>query len=154
MCQYVFVYPYVAQQNMFVAFKCSTSSHVCPYAAVQLRILLYGPGAQTGSPNWPVIGAGFSVLLLDQRKTDGLGCMSGRHTFHFDDEVSRRTYDCCYDRFDGSYKPEGRLDQFIGQVGVGEWTLAVQVCVCICKGMVYALYYNFTILYSTVGYQD
>ena len=74
-----------------------------------------------------MIGAGFEVLLLDQRKTNGLGCMSGSQTFHFDDEATRRTYDCCQERFDGSYKPEGRLAQFIGQVGVGEWTLVVQV---------------------------
>ena len=115
---------------------------------------MYGPGAQTGSPNWPVIGAGFRVLLLDQRKTDGLGCMSGVHTFHFDDEVNRRTYDCCDDRFDGSYKPEGRLDQFIGQVGVGEWTLAVQVCILrvIYEGLpLIIMGLHYAILY--IGYQ-
>lgn len=85
-----------------------------------------GPGPQTGSPNFHAPSSSFEVLLFDERKSSGLGCMGGTHRFTFDDSSTRATYLCCSETYSGTYRPEGRLLQFAGAAATAQWTLVVE----------------------------
>ena len=98
-------------------------THPC---ANQLKISLMGPGPQTGSPNFHAPSSSFEVLLFDERKSSGLGCMAGTHHFTFDDSSTRATYSCCSETYSGIYRPEGRLLQFVGAAATAQWTLVVE----------------------------
>ena len=50
----------------------------------QLRISLMGPGPQTGSPNFHSAAAAHEVLLYNQRKTNGTGCIAVTQEIAFD----------------------------------------------------------------------
>jgi hypothetical protein len=52
--------------------------------------------------------------------------VTGVHEFVFDESSTRFTDACCTGTFSGSYKPEGRLSEFVGTSFLNEWTLVVQ----------------------------
>jgi len=92
----------------------------------QLRISLMGPGPITGDANFHPHSSSYEVLLLNQPKTHGTGCAGGTHYFEFDDSSPTSTDTCCVDLYNGTYKPEGKISQFIGVSPVADWTLVVE----------------------------
>ena len=100
-----------------------TVTHSC---INQLRMSVMGPNPNQGSPNFHDHSAAHEVLLYNQRKTDDTGCASGTHSFVFDESADRFTDTCCTQNYDGSYKPEGRLSEYVGTSMLNEWTLVVQ----------------------------
>ena len=105
----------IEKVNVFV-----TVSHAC---VNQLRMSLLGPGRN--SFNFESPSSSFEVLLFNQRSPLGLGCLQGSRSFEFDDLAGRRTFDDL-ESFDGHFRPDGRLSQFIGAPAIAEWTLAVE----------------------------
>jgi subtilisin-like proprotein convertase family protein len=100
-----------------------TVTHSC---INQMRLSIIGPGSITGSPNFHAHSSANEVLLYNQRKTNGTGCAGGTHRFTFDRDSTTYTDECCLDGYDGTYKPEGPLDEFLGASNLNEWTLVVQ----------------------------
>jgi len=100
----------------------------------QLRVSIMGPSPDTGSPNFHAHSASHEVLLYNQRKTNGTGCalgatenaVAGVHYFIFSEDATRFLDECCVVGYDGEYKPEGRLSEFIGSSFLNEWTLTLQ----------------------------
>lgn len=100
----------------------------------QLRLSIMGPSPDTGSPNFHAHSASHEVLLYNQRKTNGTGCapgatensVAGVHYFTFTEDATRFLDECCVVGYDGKYKPEGRLSEFIGSSFLNEWTLTLQ----------------------------
>jgi subtilisin-like proprotein convertase family protein len=100
-----------------------TFRHPC---AEQLRISLLGPGPTSGSPNWHPSQSSLEVILFNQRSSNGTGCVNGLQSFEFTDKALMTTLDCCPQVYDGQYRPEGRLDEFIGASPHSQWQLIVQ----------------------------
>lgn len=102
----------------------------------QLRLSITGGGPQSGSPNFHQMSTAHEILLLDQPNSNNTGCVSGVHTFTFKDDLAtvlttspsgRDTYECCGENpYQGTYKPDGKLSEFIGGSMASEWTLIVQ----------------------------
>jgi hypothetical protein len=82
----------------------------------QLRVFLKGPGDLTGSPNYYPYESKHKVILFDTPETNGTGCSAGLHSFVFDDSATRLLYACCTSIFGGVYKPNGPLNEFLGNV--------------------------------------
>ena len=103
---------------------------------IVLMFLLHIPiyhlylGPQTGSPNFHPSSSSFEVLLFNQRKTDGLECISGSQRIFFSEDATQNTYDCCYDSYNNAnnnaYRPDGKLSQFINSPLNAEWNLMVE----------------------------
>lgn len=92
----------------------------------QIRLSIMGPGPQTGSPNFHSQSSSHEVLLFNQRKTNGTGCISGTQTFIFDENSDLSTDSCCKSSYSDSFFPEGRLSEFVGASTSNEWTLVIQ----------------------------
>jgi hypothetical protein len=93
----------------------------------QLRLSLMGPGAQSGSPNFHSPSASYEVGLLNQPRTVQATCVSGTHTFVFDDDAFIDGKDCCRpDSVTNTYRPDGKLGEFVGASPSGVWTLVVE----------------------------
>lgn len=101
----------------------------------QLRLSLMGPGPQTGSPNFHQLSTAYEILLLDQPKSNNTGCFKGIHKFTFKDDLStvfttfpsgRDINECCNNTYTGTYKPDGKLSEFVGASMSAEWTLIVE----------------------------
>ena len=100
-----------------------TTSHTC---VNQLKIFLYGPGDLTGSANYHPSSSDHGVILFDTPETNGTGCSSGVHDFTFLDSSPRLSYECCTRVFNGSYRPNGHINEFLGYSTSANWTLVVQ----------------------------
>lgn len=86
-----------------------------------------GPGPLTGSPNFHPPSASHEVLLFNQPKTNGTAsCVTGIQKITFDDSSTLLSSKCCRDHFNGVFKPEGRLAEFIGAPPSAQWTLVAQ----------------------------
>ena len=96
--------------------------HPC---ANQLRISLMGPGAQTGSANYHTPSSSHEVILYDQRKSNGTGCVGGIHDIIFDSSSSKST-ETIFNKLYGTYKPDGSLSEYLGGTTYAEWTLVVE----------------------------
>jgi len=101
----------------------------------QLRLTIMGPGPETGSPNFHQLSTADEMVLLDQPRSNGTGCVKGFHKFIFEDDLAtvfttepsgRDTYECCDNAYEGRYKPDGKLSEYIGSTMAAQWTLVVQ----------------------------
>jgi len=92
----------------------------------QLRISLQGPGPAAGSPNFLVHSYEEEVLLFDQRKINSTACAGGNFTFIFDEDGDHATSTCCADSGTHSFRPEGRLYEYLGASPYAEWTLIIE----------------------------
>jgi hypothetical protein len=92
----------------------------------QVKVTLLGPGPQTGSPNFFPISNDLEVVLFSRLLTNGTGCAGGVHYFEFDDASSVLPEVCCTPRFNGTYRPQGKLSEFLGASMTADWTLTVQ----------------------------
>ena len=92
----------------------------------QLRMSLQGPGQSTASPNFHPHSYEEEVLLFDQRKTNTSACAGGNFTFVFDEDGAHETSTCCANSGWHSFKPDGRLYEYIGASPFVEWTLVVE----------------------------
>ena len=97
-------------------------SHTC---VNQLQMFLQGPGDMSGDKNFQSPFFDHRVILFDTPPTNGTGCGSGLHDIQFDDDSDRLLYTCCTQVFTGVYKPNGPLNEFIGDSPSAEWTLVV-----------------------------
>ena len=100
-----------------------TLYHPC---AAQLYVAIRGPGPSVGSQNYHPPHSLFDVVLFNQWKTNGTGCVGGPINFIFNDSSLRNTYDCCPQQYNGYYRPDGPLSSFIGVSPFSEWYLVVQ----------------------------
>lgn len=101
----------------------------------QLRLSLMGPGPETGSPNFHQMSTAGEVVLMDQPRSNNTGCVKGLHKFIFEDDLAtvfttspsgRDNYECCDNAYNGQYKPDGKLSEYIGSTMAAQWTLVVQ----------------------------
>jgi subtilisin-like proprotein convertase family protein len=92
----------------------------------QLRVSIMGPGPLSGSPNFFSPSDDHEVLLFSGLTTNGTGCAGGVHYFEFDDASNRLPETCCYDRANGTFRPQGRLAEFAGASMTADWTLVAQ----------------------------
>jgi hypothetical protein len=92
----------------------------------QLRMSLQGPGPSTGSPNFLAHSYEEEVLLFDQRKINTTACAGGNFTFIFDEDGTHATSTCCEDSGEHSFRPDGRLYEYLGASPYAEWTLVIE----------------------------
>jgi len=92
----------------------------------QLKLSLFGPGPQTGSPNFFSPASDQEVLLIDRLTSNGTGCISGDHEFEFDDSSKRLPENCCPTSYSGVYRPQGPLSEYTGSTMATDWTLVLQ----------------------------
>jgi hypothetical protein len=111
----------------------------------QIRLSIMGPGPHTGSPNFNSPSASYEVGLIDQPRTVQSTCVSGTQTFVFDDDGFVDSKDCCrptYTNYNNgnvgpdvsnfltptnvTYRPNGKLGEFVGASPSALWTLVVQ----------------------------
>ena len=94
----------------------------------QLRISLQGPGPKTGAANFQPDTSHFEVILFDLSDAtipDEMVCVGGYHNLTFDDSSLRVPEACCSKQYSGTYKPSGRLLEFLGTSPSVVWTLFV-----------------------------
>jgi hypothetical protein len=92
----------------------------------QLRISLQGPGPSTGSPNFLAHSYEEEVLLFDQHKINTTACAGGNFTFVFDEDGDHATSTCCAESGVHSFRPDGRLYEYLGASPYAEWTLIIE----------------------------
>jgi hypothetical protein len=92
----------------------------------QLRMSLQGPGPAAGSPNFLVHSYEEEVLLFDQRRINTTACAGGNFTFVFNEDGENPTSSCCADTGTHSFRPDGRLYEYLGASPFAEWSLIVE----------------------------
>lgn len=92
----------------------------------QLRLSLLGAGPDAASPNFLAHSFEKEVLLFDQHRLNTTSCASGNFTFVFDEDGDSSTLSCCSESGSYSFKPDGRLYEYLGTTPFGEWTLVIE----------------------------
>jgi subtilisin-like proprotein convertase family protein len=94
----------------------------------QLRLSLLGPGPSTGSPNFHPHSSEYEVLLFDSTHwINTTACARGSFDFLFSETGSLSTTTCCQtpeQRY--SFKPDGRLYEYLGGTPFANWTLVIE----------------------------
>lgn len=99
-------------------------SHPC---VNQLRISLQGPGPSTGSPNFHPHSFEHEVLLFDSvHRVNNTACARGSFDFIFSDESTLSTSTCCHTANKHSFRPGGRLSEYLGGTPFANWTLLIE----------------------------
>lgn len=92
----------------------------------QLKISIFGPGPQMGSPNFHTPNSDHEIIIFNQHQTNGTGCLSGTHQIIFDDDSKLYLQQCCRTGYNDRFRPGGRLSEFMGASTTNEWTLTVE----------------------------